>query len=333
MGAVCAPVILWHVLPQRLTPAVRCARMPKLTVEKSILIDGSPEEVFRVISNFERWRSWNPWLVTEPEARVEISPGGKAYTWKGKRTGEGSLRIISETAPSAVSLDLVFLLPHKLKAEVAFRISREVDGSRVVWSMDGSLPFLRFFLKPTIINLIGMDFERGLSMLKDFVETGSVPAQLALAGEGTFGGCTYVGVTTECRMEDVGQRMSDDFIRLSAWAKETSTQLSDKALSVYHKWDLATGTCRYTSAYPVDEAPSTLPPGFEAGQVPSLRVWQIQHKGSYKHLGNAWSTGMQMARGKEFRVSKAFPPFERYVTMPGEVSEEKQEVMICFPIT
>lgn len=312
---------------------VQRARMPRLNFKKSILINAPPEEVFRVISNLEKWRPWNPWLVTEPDAQVEVAPGGKAYSWRGKRIGTGSVRIISETAPGDISLALKFVTPYKSKSKVVFRIEREDEGSRVFWSMDGSLPFFLFFLKDTMVSLLGRDFDRGLLMLKDFVETGSVPAQLELLGEANFAGCSYVGVTTECRMEDIAAKMPDDFIKLGAWAKETSTQFSDKGMSVYHEWDMAKGTCRYTTAFPVDEAPSTLPPGFESGKMPALKVWQIKHTGSFRHLGNAWNTGMIMARSKEFRVNKEFPPFERYITMPGEVSEEKQEVLVCFPIS
>ncbi len=306
--------------------------MPQLNVEKSCLIEASPEAVFRVISNLGKWRPWNPWLVTEPEADVDVAVDGKAYSWNGRRTGSGRMQIVSEQHARRVDLELSFLTPFKSKSQVAFVL--EPDGERTVvnWSMEGSLPFFLFFLKRSMTNLIGMDYARGLSMLKDYIELGSVPAHHELLGPGTFGGCTYVGITTACGIDELGARISDDFIKLNLWAKETSTQLADKALSLYRNWDIESGTCEYTAAFPVDEAPQSLPRGFESGRVPHLRVYQIRHTGAYKHLGNSWATGMQMARGKEFRTSKEFPPFERYMTLPGEVSEEKQEVLVCFPI-
>lgn len=306
--------------------------MPQLKIEKSCLIEAIPEVVFRVLSNLGKWRDWNPWLVTEPEAEVEVSFDGKAYSWRGRRTGSGSVRVVSEQSPGRVDLELTFLTPFKSKSQVAFILRPEGSGTRVMWSMDGSLPFFVFFLKETMTNLIGMDYDRGLAMLKDYVELGTVPAQLELAGPGTFAGCTYVGITSECRIGELGSRMSDDFIKLNLWAKETSTQLADKALSVYRDWDLPRGKCKYTAAFPVDEVPTSLPADFESGTVPGLKIYQIKHTGAYRHLGNAWATGLQMARGKEFRASKAFPPFERYMTLPGEVSEEKQEVLVCFPV-
>ncbi len=306
--------------------------MPKLKVEKTITIDASPASVYRFVSNLGNWRPWNPWLVTEPEAVVEVTPDGKSYTWEGKRTGKGSMKVASETQGQSIDLELTILTPYKSRSKVGFRFAPEGEGTRVTWTMDGSLPFFLFFLRTTMTELIGMDYTRGLSMLKDFVETGSVPAELELAGETRYGGCTYVGITTECATDELRSKMADDFIKLNLWAKETSTQLSDYGLCVYHEWEVATGRCRYTTAVPVDEAPLHLPEGFESGSVPSLTVYQVRHRGVSRHLGNAWSTLMQMARGKEIRVSKEYPPFERYVTMPGEVAEEKQEVLVCFPV-
>jgi hypothetical protein len=48
--------------------------------------------------------------------------------------------------------------------------------------MDSKQPFFQFFLKGMMTSLIGMDYERGLRMLKDYVETGSVPSTLEFPG-------------------------------------------------------------------------------------------------------------------------------------------------------
>lgn len=40
--------------------------------------------------------------------------------------------------------------------------------------MDGKLPYFMFFMVKMMKNWIGMDYERGLAMLKEFIETGEV---------------------------------------------------------------------------------------------------------------------------------------------------------------
>jgi len=61
--------------------------MPKTHVEKSITIAASAEKVKSIITDFNHWGHWSPWLILEPEAKVKISADGKTQEWEGKRTG------------------------------------------------------------------------------------------------------------------------------------------------------------------------------------------------------------------------------------------------------
>jgi predicted transcriptional regulator YdeE len=306
--------------------------MPKLQFEKSIDISASPREVFENIAHLGRWKSWNPWLVADPDAVVDVAPDGKSYHWAGKRTGEGRMSIAREVAEEEIDIDLQFLKPFKSQSRVSFHLQPLGEGCRVTWKMDGGLPFFLFFLKKMMTTMLGMDFERGLRMLKDDAEVGEVPSRLEWRGVSDYPGCSYVGIRTECAISDLGERMSKDFERLRAWAEETNAEVSASPFSVYNKWDFSRGICKYTSGYPVNVLPTSIPEGMMTGTLPSLRVYQIAHKGAYRHVGNAWSAGMQMAQSKEFAQDKSHPPFELYTTRPGEVAEGDQEVLVSFPV-
>lgn len=306
--------------------------MPKLEVERSIEIHKSAEEVFAIVSNLGNWRPWNPWLVTEPEADVTVAPDGKQYSWKGKRTGEGSMAISSEKAPSLVHLDLTFLKPFKNHANVGFRIEPTESGCRVTWFMDSSMPFFLFFMVKMMTNLLKMDYDRGLSMLKDYAETGEVPSKISFDGETQYPGCEYVGITTECTMEEIGPKMSADLKRLGAFLEEQKLQAASDPFAVYEKWDLNRGLVKYTAGVPLKSIPSALPADLHAASLPAMKTFKLGHVGPYRHLGNVWSTGMQMARGKEFRQSKKAMPFETYPHKPGDVPENELRTDIHFPL-
>jgi hypothetical protein len=87
--------------------------------------------------------------------------------------------------------------------------------------------------------------------------------------------------------------------------------------------------CQYSVLLEVVMLPELTP---MKGTLPPLRVYQIGHKGAYRHMGNAWSAGMSMSRSKEIRQSKVHPPFELYTTMRQEVPENEQEVLVSFPV-
>ena len=307
--------------------------MPKLTFERSIEIAKPPADVFEVVADLSRWRPWNPWLVMEPTATVTVAPDRRAYSWSGKVTGSGEMRITAEEPPRSLDLDLEFLAPFKSNAKVRFTLEPREGGTLVSWSMDSSLPFFLFFMKKVMTAFLGMDYQRGLSMLKDYVETGAVPSRFEEQGPAVYPGCEYVGITTECALDDFARRMHADFEKLREWQRTNHTQTAGSAFSIYHTWDLPGAKVKYTSGYPVVAPAIDLPPGLVAGVIPRLSTFKIEHVGSYRHLGNAWSAGMQLARSRVFRQSKSFPPFELYETLPGSVPESQQRVALHFPMS
>lgn len=303
--------------------------MPKLSIEQSVLIDAPATHVYGILSDLGKWRPWNPWLVTEPEARVTVAPGGKSYEWSGELTGKGEMKITSEQPPTEVHLDLTFLVPFRSEAKVSFLVEAHDRQTRVTWSMNSKLPFFLFFLKKPMTTILGMDYQRGLLMLKDFAEKGSVPSRIERLGSSKYLGCDYVGIRTECAMSELGPRMSADFKRLFEWRKDAEVEPAGDPFAVYEKWDVGAGRVTYVAGFPVSGATPTAA-GFVSGTIPPLVTYALAHVGEYKHLGNAWSTGMQMARGKKFRQGK-HPPFETYPTLPGSVPDHEQRVEIHFP--
>jgi uncharacterized membrane protein len=174
--------------------------MPKTHVSKSINIDRSPDEIFKKLNDFNQWPQWSPWLICEPDARVEVAPDAKYYEWEGKRVGSGNMRIINEQPNGSIDYDLTFLTPWKSTAKVRFALEDTGESTKVTWIMDSSLPFFMFWMKKSMESFIGMDFDRGLNMLKEQVEDGTVNSKLEFIGEGSYPGCQYLGITRTCSM-------------------------------------------------------------------------------------------------------------------------------------
>ncbi|HMR57011.1 MAG TPA: SRPBCC family protein, partial [Cyclobacteriaceae bacterium] len=87
--------------------------MPVFYVGKSIDIKSSPGVVYAFLSDFNNWRSWSPWLIIEPDAKVKVTAGGKQYAWEGKRAGSGEMKILKENAPHRLDIVVTFLKPWK----------------------------------------------------------------------------------------------------------------------------------------------------------------------------------------------------------------------------
>jgi DNA gyrase inhibitor GyrI len=306
--------------------------MPKINVQRSIIIDAQISQVFDVINNLNHWKAWSPWLIMEPGCEVKVRDDLKYYEWNGKRIGSGNMSVTSEKENEVVLLDLVFLKPWKSKAKVRLELKAVDEGVEVTWFMESSLPFFMFWMKKMMEAFIGMDYERGLAMLKDYAEDGKVFSKLDFMGNSDFSHTYFVGIKTACSFKELDLKMKTDFVRLEQWGEQNKDLLNGKMFSIYHKWDLVNGKVLYTSALGLKNSCDKVPADFIFGEIPACKIITVRHTGAYHHLGNAWSTAYSMHRGKEFKPKRNIHPFELYVNSPNNVSDRDLITDIIFAV-
>jgi DNA gyrase inhibitor GyrI len=306
--------------------------MPAVNVVKSIIIDASVEDISATLTDFNRWRAWSPWLIMEPEATLNVAEDNRSYSWEGKRVGSGNMSIVSETGHTAIQYKLNFIKPWKSTADVQFRLEPSDHGVKVSWVMDTSLPFFMFWMKKMMIAFIGMDYERGLRMLKEKIEEGDIKSQLDFKGPSEFEATKYVGVKVNCLLDDIGPTMESAFTALEKLLDGSPELSNGDPFTIYHKWDMVKRSATYTSAVPVKQIPSDLPANFITGEIPAINVYTLRHVGSYEHVGNAWSTLYNMQRSKEIKCPRGIHPFEVYRNNPKEVEDKALITDINFPL-
>lgn len=306
--------------------------MPRMSIKRSVVINAPLDKVYASVRDFRQWIEWSPWLIMEPGCKVDYAEDGKSYSWDGKIVGSGGMEILEESEGQWIKYRLTFLKPFRSVSSVSFLFVETRDGVETTWTMDGSMPFFLFFLVKMMTALISMDYQRGLTMLKDYLETGAVPSKLAFPGRADFPGLKYVGISETAAIADMGPSMEAVFKKLHGWLETSGVEPAGRPLSIYDKWDLVNGTAAYTACIPVASVPVDLPDGFVSGEIPSCPVYPVRHTGPYRHLGNAWSSGMGHDQAKVFRQDKKIAPFEIYETDPKEGPEEETAVTVYFPV-
>ena len=123
-------------------------------------------------------------------------------------------------------------------------------------------------------------------------------------------------------MEELSEVMGGTFADLFTTFKGKEDSFSGPPFSIYHKWDLVKGVARFTCGIPFKTLPETINEGMVSESIPPTKVYTLRHIGSYKHLGNAWSTGHSQGRSKEFKVNKNIHPFEMYVNDLRDTKEK-----------
>lgn len=304
--------------------------MTKLSIVRTLAIKASPEKIYTILGDFNHWTAWSPWLILEPEAKATTSEGGKFYSWEGKRTGSGEMRMAAEKKNESLDIDLTFLKPWKSTSKVRFELKPKGELTEVSWYMEGSLPFYMFWMKKMMEAYVGMDYERGLHLLKDYVEDGSVHSKLSFDGIVPYPGCSYVGLRSESTLQGLTDVMKKDFDKLTAWADQNKNLITGAPFSIYHAWDVVKGKTSYTAGFPVKSHPDSLSAGFLKGTIPSTAAYKITHRGPYHHLGNAWSAHANLSRSKVYKLNRKVAPFEVYTSMPGTVPDNELITEVFF---
>lgn len=134
-------------------------------------------------------------------------------------------------------------------------------------------------------------------------------------------------------LEKLVRPCKKDFETLGQLMKEGKLPASQKVFSIYHKYDMVNETCDYTSGFIYAAPPKTEGvSGIETGQIASHKAFRVDHTGSYRHLGNAWSAAMGCQRSQGYKMLKAVPMYEVYENDPHSVAEKELKTDIFIPV-
>ena len=148
------------------------------SVRRAITVRAPAEKVFPLINDFHQWGSWSPYESKDPAMKRSYSGSasgkGAVYGWEGnKNVGSGRMEILDASAPSKIVIKLDFFTPFEGHNTAEFTMLPQGDATTVTWLMHGPAPFMNKMMQVfmNLDNMIGKDFEVGLSNLKRITET------------------------------------------------------------------------------------------------------------------------------------------------------------------
>ena len=310
--------------------------MPAYNLVRSIEIQANASRVFQAVSDFGTWTIWSPWLISEPDATVTVSSDGKSagsvYSWVGNITGQGEVEHMELVQNSLIADEIRFLKPFRSDAKVGFQLEPSGSGTKISWSMDGRMPWFMFWMIPFIKTFIGMDYMRGLRMLKDWIETGSIPSKVIQHGIEETGPVRMAGVVSSCEVESVGRSMEAAFSKARELFQSNGLPLNGSMISVYTKFRISKGVFEYISGYMLpDDVVVPASSGLKVWSIPASKAFRVEHIGSYNHLGNAWSVANQVARHRKLKQQRC-GTYEIYRTTPPSTPDAELQTDIYLPL-
>ena len=294
--------------------------MPKIPISRTQVIASPIEKVFEVLRDIHSCPDWSPWLIADPDFKLDVQ--NDYYSWEGAISGSGRMDLVRDEANESITYDLSFVKPWKSQARIHISLAVKGDATEVTWTLEHSLSFFLFWKKKSIQAYLEVDYDRGFLMLKNLIETGSVPSHLEFLGREPSPSFVGVGIKRSGSMNGFEQDIETSYKEVRDYYPE------GKVFSVYYTWDLVRKEVAYFLGVRLDKTPGVIPDGMELINVPGMEVYALRHRGPYSHLSNGWSAGRMHGRAKIFRQSKRFPPFEIY----EDENWEEPVVKICLPM-
>lgn len=310
--------------------------MPVWNVQKSIEIDAPVSKVYQMVSDYRTWTTWSPWLIAEPQAKVDISDRsnqvGSTYHWSGKVVGEGRLEHLRLETDRLVEDRLDFIRPTKSKSKTGFKFEAIANRTKLVWWIDGNLPWYLFFLTPMIKTMVGMDYQRGLMMIKELAETGRITSSTEVLGIESIPPIRVAGFQAQSSVFNIEQSMEEMLVKLESEYQDQGMPKEGAMVAVYTRFKVKQGIFEYLLGRAI---PDTLliptPSSLKEWKFPQARALHVRHTGSYKHLGNAWSIANRIAEHQKLKLNRS-ASFEIYTNSPHDNPEESVQTDLYLPL-
>ncbi|GMM70265.1 hypothetical protein MTsDn5_02170 [Alteromonas gracilis] len=145
------------------------------SVERTIVINAEPSEIYPYVVDLKEWSKWGVWFKRDPNMELEFSGPDRAIgmrsEWKSETEGNGEMEITQLEHNRRVLYRLYFP-DFDMGSNGAVEIKPTSNGSIVTWRDEGTVdnnPINRYFAL-MMDGMIGPDFEMGLENLKILAE-------------------------------------------------------------------------------------------------------------------------------------------------------------------
>lgn len=151
-------------------------------IERSIVIERSPEVIYPEVSTMKSFNEWSPWFTIDPETKYTYegpeSGVGAKMSWESDHpdVGAGSQWIVEATENERVTLQLDFGFEGGYYSDMILKPVE--NGTEVTWTYRYEDLDLMGALFSSVMDAEGMvanSYETGLPQLKKYVESKPMP--------------------------------------------------------------------------------------------------------------------------------------------------------------
>lgn len=287
-------------------------------MERSIVINAQPEEIYRELITFRNFNEWSPWAQKDTSAVYQFSGPelgtGAKFSWQSDDpdVGSGYMEILEVVEKKEVTTLMKFD-GYDSNPTATFKLEPVAEGTRVTWTYDETdVSGLSKIFMLGIDGFLGGDYESGLEMLKKRIEA-APDFEYDLSVE-NFEGFSYVGVLDSSSNDPamIAAKMAGDYGRLIAYLGKKEIEITGNPVAFFPSFSETDLT--FICGIPIEEDVTIDEPGLQKRNSPEGLIIKAVYKGSYDGLQKAHEEVDAFAKYLNYR--KAGIPWEEYLTDP-----------------
>ncbi len=269
---------------------------PRTTVvQRSTVVNATPAVIYPKIANLRTMHSWSPWKDMEKgqENRWEGEEGtvGSVHHWVGDTVGTGSQRIITMEQDRSVDTELKFIEPWEATSQVRLELAGSDSATTVTWTMtqENDLMGRIMTVFMDMDGMIGPDFEKGLSNLKQIAEAEQTAIDADLDAR-TFGGylidqlerpaTVFMGKRAKMKWSEMDGFFNGAYPGLASTITQAGETIAGDPSAIYFLWDEKNMSTDVMAGFPVSATGDVRVPGLVTHAIPACKVLQTTHRGS-----------------------------------------------------
>lgn len=141
-------------------------------IERSRVLDATPEQIWPLLAEPRQWARWSPWHARDPQMRLgysgPVSGRGAQWSWVSDTLGRGRVHFDDAQAPDRLGYAVTFENP-ALSGRGEFRLVVVSGGTRVTWSLESAAVSSVLLRWPALVAnaRLGRDVEAALARLAE----------------------------------------------------------------------------------------------------------------------------------------------------------------------
>jgi effector-binding domain-containing protein len=313
----------------------------KVLMQRSILIERSPEKIFNVINSLKNFNNWSPWVDKDITANYTFSgPNvgvGSKMIWDGNnQVGQGSQEIIESVENDYVKTELYFDTSQQ-PAMATISLKSEQNNTRVNWIFenDAGGNLLARYFGLAIEDLLAPDYEKGLANLKRYVE--NLPrydySNITII-EVPIQKIYQIEAQSERQPDKISAQIADSFSAITTFLRENNIPMngSPKIINKSNKDNnYKENGYQFIAAIAVDNNDLVDQSGVVIASImPHGKSIKMIHKGAYESLADSYE--LLNAYIYENKLSINGSSWEDYVAGPSIVEDSELITHIYQPI-